>query len=88
MATTPAPTQPATTVVESVEVEVTDGDGNVVTDTDGNAVTEVVTTIITEAPTQSAGQDTSSPVTGDPMIIAAVVAAISACGVVVTKKRK
>ena len=88
-ATTPAPTQSATTVVESVEVEVTDGDGNVVTDTDGNAVTEVITTIITEAPTQSAGGNAGgSPVTGDPMIIAAVVAAISACGVVVAKKRK
>ncbi|MBQ8523694.1 MAG: hypothetical protein IJ457_03640, partial [Clostridia bacterium] len=67
----------------------TDGDGNVVTDTDGNAVTEVITTIITEAPTQSAGGNAGgSPVTGDPMIIAAVVAAISACGVVVAKKRK
>ncbi len=88
VATTPAPTQPATTAIESVEVDVTDDLGNVVTDTDGNAVTEVITTIITEAPTQSAGQDTSSPVTGDPMIIAAVVAAISACGVVVAKKRK
>ncbi|MBQ8524877.1 MAG: hypothetical protein IJ457_09685 [Clostridia bacterium] len=88
-ATTPAPTQPATTAIESVEVEVTDGDGNVVTDTDGNAVTEVITTIITEAPTQSAGGNAGgSPVTGDPMIIAAVVAAISACGVVVAKKRK
>ena len=88
-ATTPAPTQPATTAIESVEVEVTDGDGNVVTDTDGNAVTEVITTIITEPPTQSAGGNAGgSPVTGDPMIIAAVVAAISACGVVVAKKRK
>ena len=89
VATTPAPTQPATTAIESVEVDVTDGDGNVVTDTDGNAVTEVITTIITEAPTQSAGtEDDKAPVTGDPMIIAAVVAAISACGVVVAKKRK
>ena len=93
--TTPAPTQEATTqivtdVVTSY-VEQTDDDGNVVTDGDGNAVTdvvsEVITSIVTEAPTQ-APDGNKAPVTGDPMVIAAVVAAISACGVVVAKKRK
>jgi len=44
---------------------------------------------LTDAPTQSAdNNESTSPVTGDPMVIAAVVAAISACGVVVSKKRK
>lgn len=88
-ATTPAPTQTVSTAVESVEINVTDGDGNVVTDTDGNTVTEVVTTIVTEAPTQIAGEnDVGAPETGDPVIIAAVVAVISACGVTVAKRKK
>ena len=94
--TTETPTQPATTqiVTEIVtsEVTVTDDSGNVVTDDEGNAVTEVVsevvTSIVTDAPTENAGSGTSAPPTGSPMIIAAVVAAISACGVVVAKKRK
>ena len=94
--TTAVPTQPATTqivtdVVTSY-VEVTDDAGNVVTDEDGNKVTdvvsEVVTSIVTDAPTENAGNGTSAVPTGSPMIIAAVVAAISACGVVVAKKRK
>ena len=93
--TTPAPTQePTTQIVTDVVtsyVEQTDDDGNVVTDGDGNAVTdvvsEVITSIVTEAPTQ-APDGNKAPVTGDPMVIAAVVAAISACGVVVAKKRK
>ena len=94
--TTQVPTQPATTkVVTDVVtsyVEVTDDAGNVVTDEDGNKVTdvvsEVVTSIVTDAPTENAGNGTSAVPTGSPMIIAAVVAAISACGVVVAKKRK
>ena len=90
-----APTQPATTeIVTSIatqEVVVTDNKGDAVTDADGNEVTEivteVVTSIVTAAPTDSANGN-KAPVTGDPMVIAAVVAAISACGVVVAKKRK
>ena len=92
---TNAPTQPATTqivtdVVTSY-VEQTDGDGNVVTDGDGNAVTdvvsEVITSIVTETPTQ-APDGNKAPITGDPALLAAVAAVISACGVVVAKKRK
>ena len=94
--TTDVPTQPSTTqIVTSIvtsEVVVTDDDGNEVTDEDGNKVTEVVsevvTSIVTDAPTDNAGNGTSAPPTGSSVIIAAVVAAISACGVVVTKKRK
>ena len=90
------PTQPSTTrVVSDVvtsEVIVTDDAGQAVTDEDGNTVTEVVsevvTSIVTDGPTESAGGGTSAVPTGSPMIIAAVVAAISACGVVVAKKRK
>jgi len=90
-----APTQPATTeIVTSIatqEVVVTDNKGDAVTDADGNEVTEivteVVTSIVTEAPTQ-APDGNKAPVTGDPVVIAAVVAAISACGAVVAKKRK
>ena len=91
--TTTAPTQPATTevVTEVVtsriavtnEVGETDSDGQVVTE----VVSEVFTSVVTEAPTQ-APEGNKAPVTGDPLIIAAVVAAISACGVVVAKKRK
>ena len=93
--TTNAPTQSATTqivtdVVTSY-VEQTDGDGNVVTDGDGNAVTdvvsEVITSIVTETPTQ-APDGNKAPITGDPALLAAVAAVISACGVVVAKKRK
>jgi len=92
---TNAPTQSATTqivtdVVTSY-VEQTDGDGNVVTDGDGNAVTdvvsEVITSIVTETPTQ-APDGNKAPITGDPALLAAVAAVISACGVVVAKKRK
>ena len=94
--TTPDPTQPATTQIVTDIVtsyfDVTDDGGNVVTDEDGNKVTgvasDVVTSIVTDAPTESAGGGTSAVPTGSPMIIAAVVAAISACGVVVAKKRK
>ena len=87
-ATTDAPTQPATTAVVS---DVVTSHVVIGTDTDGNEVTEVVseivTSIVTDAPTQAPNGD-NAPVTGDPMVIAAVVAAISACGVVVAKKRK
>ena len=94
--TTEAPTQEVTTRIETEivtsEVTVTDDSGNVVTDDEGNAVTEVVsevvTSIVTDAPTENAGNGEVAPPTGSPMIIAAVVAAISACGVVVAKKRK
>ena len=94
--TTEAPTQEATTkVVTDIvtsEVTVTDDSGNVVTDDEGNAVTEVVsevvTSIVTDEPTGNAGEGEVAPPTGSPMIIAAVVAAISACGIVVAKKRK
>ena len=90
------PTQPSTTrVVSDVvssEVIVTDDAGQAVTDEDGNTVTEVVsevvTSVVTDEPTESAGGGTSAVPTGSPMIIAAVVAAISACGAVVAKKRK
>ena len=94
--TTQAPTQEATTRIESEivtsYVEVTDDDGNAVTDENGNKVTDVVsdvvTSIVADEPTGNAGNGTSAPPTGSPMIIAAVAAAISACGVVVAKKRK
>ena len=94
--TTAAPTQEATTRIESEVVtsyvEVTDDDGNAVTDEDGNKVTdvvsEVVTSVVTDEPTGNAGNGEVAPPTGSPMVIAAVVAAISACGIVVAKKRK
>ena len=94
--TTPDPTQPATTQIVTDIVtsyfDVTDDGGNVVTDEDGNKVTgvasEVVTSIVTDGPTESAGGGTSAVPTGSPMIIAAVVSAISACGVMIAKKRK
>ncbi len=93
--TTPAPTQvPESSVVTEVvtsQVAVTNEAGETETNEAGEivteVVTEVVTSIVTAAPTQSAGGN-KAPVTGDPMVIAAVVAAISACGVVVAKKRK
>ena len=93
--TTPAPTQSATTevVTEVVtsQVAVTNEAGETETNEAGEVVTEVVTevitSIVTEAPTQ-APDGNKAPVTGDPVVIAAVVAAISACGVVVAKKRK
>lgn len=86
-ATTPAPTQ-TTEVETSIVTEtvvVTGEDGEIVTGEDGEAVTEVITSVVTKPATNS---DISTVVTGDPAIIAAVVAAISACGVVVAKKRK
>jgi len=87
--TAPVTTAPATSAVVTEEVKVTDTDGNVMTDEDGKDVTEIITSIITDAPTQDNDDNNGgSPVTGDPMVIAAVVAAISACGVVVAKKRK
>ena len=87
--TAPVTTAPATSSVVSEEVKVTDTDGNVMTDEDGKDITTIVTSILTDAPTQDNNDnDVNSPVTGDPMVIAAVVAAISACGVVVAKKRK
>lgn len=96
-ATTPvATTEPETQIVTSVvteEVVVTDDKGNEVTDESGNVVTEIVENVVSEvvtvAPsTTTPGAGTQAPTTGDPMIIAAVVAAISACGIVVAKKRK
>jgi len=87
--TAPVTTAPATSSVVTSVDKVTDTDGNVMTDGDGNDVTTIVTSILTDAPTQDNNDnDVNSPVTGDPMVIAAVVAAISACGVVVAKKRK
>ena len=97
--TTAAPTQPVTTEIitelVTTQVAVTDEEGKEVTDAAGGVVTEViadvVTSIVTEAPSESAGQDTSSPVTGDPIVIAAVVAVLAVCGVVVvltTKRRR
>ncbi len=90
-ATTPAPTQPATTRIESSivteTVPVTDTNGEIVTDTNGNQVTEVVSEVVTNIVTDAPSTPTS-PITGDPAIIASVVAAISACGVIVAKKRK
>jgi len=87
--TTEAPTQPATSTVVTEAVKVTDTDGNVATDANGDEITTIITSIVTDAPTQSAGtDDDKAPATGDPMIIVAVVAAISACGAVVAKKRK
>ncbi len=83
--TTPAPTQttePETSIIE-VDSVVTDADGEEVTNDDGSKVTVKVTEVVTKAPTAP-----TSPITGDPAIIAAVVAAVSACGVVVAKKRK
>ncbi|MBQ8523935.1 MAG: hypothetical protein IJ457_04875 [Clostridia bacterium] len=68
-----------TEIVTSSVVIGTDESGNDITD----ILTEVVTPVVTNAPTESAGQGTSAPATGDVMIIAAVVSAISACGVVV-----
>ncbi len=89
--TTPAPTQPVTTRIEtSIVTEtviVTDTNGEIVTDNDGNQVTEVVSEVVTNVVTDAPSAPTS-PITGDPAVIAAVVAAISACGVVVAKKRK
>ena len=95
VATTPAPTQaPESSVVTEVvtsQVAVTNEAGETETNEAGEivteVVTEVVTSIVTAAPTDSANGN-KAPVTGDPMVIAAVVAAISACGVVVAKKRK
>ena len=85
----PVTTAPATSSVVTSVDKVTDTDGNVMTDGDGNDVTTIVTSILTDAPTQDNNDnDVTSPVTGDPMVIAAVVAAISACGAVVAKKRK
>ena len=85
----PVTTTPATSTVVSEEVKVTDTDGNVATDDEGNDVTTIITSIVTDAPTQdNADGDVTSPVTGDPMIFAAIAAALSACGVVVSKKRK
>ena len=100
VATTPAATtEPVTEIVTEivtshVAVTTVDEAGNVVevTNADGSVVTEVVTEVISEvvtvAPSTTPGQGTQSPSTGDPMIIAAVALAISACGVVVAKKRK
>ena len=51
-------------------------------------VSEDATPTVTGAPTESAGSGEVAPPTGSPIIIAAVVAAISACGAVVAKKRK
>jgi len=93
--TTPAPTQePTTQIVTEVvtsQVAVTNEAGETETNEAGEVVTEVVTevitSVVTEAPTQ-APDGNKAPVTGDPMVIAAVVAAISACGIVVAKKRK
>ncbi len=89
--TTPAPTQPATTRIEtSIVTETviaTDTNGEAVTDTNGDVVTEVVSEVVTSVVTDAPSAPTS-PITGDPAVIAAVVAAISACGVVVAKKRK
>ena len=81
--TTNPPTQPATTEIVTSYVTETDDNGDIVTDDKGDVVTNVVSSVVTQKP-----DNTTSPVTGDPMIIAAVVAAISACGVVVAKKRK
>ena len=85
-------TEPQTEIVTSyVPVTTVDEKGNVVevTDAEGNKVTDVVSEVVTVAPTTTTpGANTHSPTTGDPMIIAAVVAAISACGIVVAKKRK
>ena len=87
--TAPVTTAPATSSVVTSFDKVTDTDGNVMTDGDGNDVTTIVTSILTDAPTQDNNDNgVTSPVTGDPMVIAAVVAAISACGAVVAKKRK
>ncbi len=90
-ATTPAPTQPVTTRIETSivteTVPVTDTNGEIVTDTNGNQVTEVVSEVVSNVVTDAPAAPTS-PITGDPAVIAAVVAAISACGVVVAKKRK
>ena len=84
--TTPAPTQ-TTEVITSIiteEVVVTNDEGEVVTNEEGEAVTEIITSIVTKP----AGNGNTNVPTGDPAVIAAVVAAISACGVVVAKKRK
>ena len=89
------PTQPATTAivteVVTSQVAVTNDAGETETNEAGEIVTEVVTevitSVVTEAPTESAGGN-NAPVTGDPMVIATVIAAISACGIVVAKKRK
>lgn len=89
--TTPVTTKaPETTVVTEIVYETTineAGEVEQVTDADGSAVTAVVTRVETvEVTTPGAG--TAAPTTGDPMIMAAVLAAITACGAVVSKKRK
>ena len=83
---------PETTVITEIVFETTineAGEVEKVTDADGSAVTAIVTRVETvEAPATTPGQGTAAPATGDPMIMAAVLAAITACGAVVSKKRK
>lgn len=89
--TTPAPTQDATTRIESSVVTetvyVTNDDGEVVTNESGESVTEIVSEIVTSVVTDS-DSPTTAPVTGDPAIFASVLAVLTACGAVVAKKRK
>lgn len=83
--------KPVETVVvtEIVKETTVDEDGNVVevTDAEGNAVTSVVTRVESVEVT-TPGEGTVAPSTADPIILAAVVVAISACGAVVSRKRK
>ena len=68
------------------ETVVKDNEGNTiktVTNADGS---KTVTTIKADGTTTTKTE--KAPQTGDPMIIAAAVSAISACGIVVAKKRR
>jgi hypothetical protein len=88
--TTEAKPVETTVVTEIVKETTVDEEGNVVevTDDEGNAVTSVVTRVESVAVTTTPGAGTASPSTADPVVIVSVIAAISACGAVVSRKRK
>lgn len=67
-------------------VVVTNSAGEAVTNEKGENVTEIITEIVSNVVTDE--QQTQAPMTGDPAVIASIVAMISACGVVVAKKKK
>lgn len=86
---TVTPTQAVATRIEtSVVTEtvvVTNSAGEAVTNEKGENVTEIITEIVSNVVTDE--QQTQAPMTGDPTVIASIVAMISACGVVVAKKK-
>ena len=82
---TPNPT-PNPNPAPGTETVVKDNEGNTiktVTNADGS---KTVTTIKADGTTTTKTE--KAPQTGDPMIIAAAVSAISACGIVIAKKRR